>query len=321
MAELEETDNDEVKGGIIQNSLIAFADYMASNPIPQQNSTGKILGKDGCKQYLGQVKEMIKDQTSHLQVWNRHEELWYSTLRESLGAGKKRELITGNWEFKDPSSQALPIRATDSDLRQCKRMWKELQGIDLESISFSIISVGESHCYCERSKLAVRALATARGGEVTFARYDLTWWDDIFQCTEMLCSRLKTAMQQSLYFQMDADGYLCDFYHCMACYFSVKDGLYQHESMNPKISRAVFPDLKNVSSESIANQMTKLIRKHSDPALKERNQSRSIRVGSNTTLAAHPDVTPEEQQNAGSFKSGYNMDVYTRMNPKLGIAS
>jgi hypothetical protein len=34
MAELEETDDDEVKGEIIQNSLIAFADYMASNPIP-----------------------------------------------------------------------------------------------------------------------------------------------------------------------------------------------------------------------------------------------------------------------------------------------
>jgi hypothetical protein len=76
MAELKEMDNHEVKGEIIQNSLIAFADYMASNPIPQQNSAGKILGKDGCKQYLGQVKEMIKDQMSHLQVWNRHEELW-----------------------------------------------------------------------------------------------------------------------------------------------------------------------------------------------------------------------------------------------------
>jgi hypothetical protein len=80
---------------------------------------------------------------------------------------------------------------------------------DLESISFSIISV------------AVMALATARGSEVAFARYDLTWWDDIFQCTEMLWSQLKTAMQQSLYFQTDADGYLCNFYHCMACYFSV----------------------------------------------------------------------------------------------------
>jgi hypothetical protein len=92
---------------------------------------------------------------------------------------------------------------------------------DLESISFSIISVGESHYYRERSKLAVMALATARGSEVAFTRYDLTWWDDIFQCTEMLRSQLKTAMQQSLYFQTDADGYLCNFYHCMACYFSV----------------------------------------------------------------------------------------------------
>jgi hypothetical protein len=151
MAKLKETDDDEVKDEIIQNSLIAFADYMASNPIPQQNSTGKILGKDGCKQYLGQVKEMIKDQPSHLQVWNRHEELWYFTLRESLGARNKRELIMGNWEFKDPSSRALPIHATDSDLRHCERMQKELQGINLESISFSIISVGESHCYCEQS--------------------------------------------------------------------------------------------------------------------------------------------------------------------------
>jgi hypothetical protein len=40
-------------------------------------------------------------------------------------------------------------------------------------------------------------------------------------------------------------------------------------------------------------------------------------MGSNTTLAAHPDITPEEQRNEGSFKSGYNTDLYTRMNPKL----
>jgi hypothetical protein len=34
-------------------------------------------------------------------------------------------------------------------------------------------------------------------------------------------------------------------------------------------------------------------------------------------LATNPDVTPEEQQNAGGFKCGYNMDLYTRMNPRL----
>jgi hypothetical protein len=44
-------------------------------------------------------------------------------------------------------------------------------------------------------------------------------------------------------------------------------------------------------------------------------------VGSNTTLEDYPDVTPEEQQNAGSFKSGYNTDLYTRMNPKLRMTA
>jgi hypothetical protein len=32
-------------------------------------------------------------------------------------------------------------------------------------------------------------------------------------------------------------------------------------------------------------------------------------------------VLPEEQRNAGGFKSGYNTDLYTRMNPKLGMTA
>ena len=47
MVELQEMDDDEVKGELIQNSLIAFADLMASNPIPQQNSTGRFLAMMG----------------------------------------------------------------------------------------------------------------------------------------------------------------------------------------------------------------------------------------------------------------------------------
>jgi hypothetical protein len=32
------------------------------------------------------------------------------------------------------------------------------------------------------------ALAVGRGGEVAFLRYDLCWWDDIFQCLEAIWS-------------------------------------------------------------------------------------------------------------------------------------
>jgi hypothetical protein len=85
-----------------------------------------------------------------------------------LGAGKKRHLITGNWEFKDPSSRALAIRSTESDLHQSEQMWAELQGVNLESICKSIIEGNASNCYRECSKLVLTALAVACGGEVAF---------------------------------------------------------------------------------------------------------------------------------------------------------
>jgi hypothetical protein len=75
MEELEETEDDEVKGEVIQNSLIGFVDFMINNQIPQQNNTGKVLGDDGCKQYLSSVKEEIKDTTSNLPVWKNHEDV------------------------------------------------------------------------------------------------------------------------------------------------------------------------------------------------------------------------------------------------------
>jgi hypothetical protein len=35
----------------------------------------------------------------------------------------------------------------------------------------------------------------------------------------------------------------------------------------------------------------------------------------------HPDVLLKEQRSAGGFKSGYNTDLYMRMNPKLGMTA
>jgi hypothetical protein len=86
------------------------------------------------------------------------------------------------------------------------------------------------------------ALAVTRGGEVAFLWYDLCWWDDIFQCLEAIWSQLKTTMQQSIYFQGYCDGYLCNIYHSMGCFFSVQDGLLCFDSRNPRINRVVYPD-------------------------------------------------------------------------------
>jgi len=53
---------------------------MIDNDIEQHNNTGKFLSDEGCKQYLGSVKEEIKDVMSTLPIWKNHEDKWYSAL-------------------------------------------------------------------------------------------------------------------------------------------------------------------------------------------------------------------------------------------------
>jgi len=319
LEELDELDDTDAKGDLIVCRLVAFANYMIDTPIKQQNNTGKLLGDDGCKQYLSGVKEEIKKVTPTLPIWIDPE--WYSDLRKRLGEGKSRGIMTGDYEFRDPSARALPIRCGSSDLRQTERMWEVLQGVDLESICKSIIAGGTSNAYRERAKIVSTALSVGRGGEVKFLRYDLMWWDDEFLCLEAIWTRLKTVMQQPLYYQCDFDGYICDIYHALGCLFAVEDGLFRLDTSKRGELRLVFPDLWQISNDAVASRMTTLIRSHSAPELKKHNQSRSIRVGSNTSLANHRDVRPEDQRNAGGFKSGFNTDLYSRMNPKLGMTA
>jgi hypothetical protein len=327
--ELQDPDLDTVtKGELVIKRLVSFASWLTQNPVLQMNSTEKCLGIKSIQQYFGSVKEEIKEQTSELAIWENHEEEWYSQLRSNLGSGKKRTQLDGEDDFKDPSSRALPIRCEASKLRQKERHWLQLQGVDLESICSSIIKncSNDNNAYQNRCKLVLTALAVGRGGEVKFLRWDEFWWDDLFLSTEGVWTRMKTLTQHILYFQCDCIGYICDFYHSLGCYFSVEDGLYRidhgNKKGNKKNTRAnkfVFPDLRIVSNESVARMMTKLIRKHSHQQFQQLNQSRGIRVGSNTELAMHPEITPEEQRLAGGFSAGNNSELYTRMNPNLGM--
>ena len=71
-AELSEAGDDGAKGEVIQTSLIALVGCVAATPALQRSSAGKALGEGGCKQHLGSVKEVIKDNVSHLPVWEKH---------------------------------------------------------------------------------------------------------------------------------------------------------------------------------------------------------------------------------------------------------
>jgi hypothetical protein len=104
----------------------------------------------------------------------------------------------------------------------------------------------------------------------------------------------------------------------LGSYFAVEYGLFRIDETKIREYRAVFPDLCKISNE-VATQLTNKIHANSDKALRPHNTSRSIRFGSNTELAMYPDITPEEQRLAGGFAAGNNSELYTRINPTLGM--
>jgi hypothetical protein len=101
------------------------------------------FAKMGASNYLGQVKEMIKDQMSHLQVWNIHEELWYSTLRESLGARKKRKVITTTGSLMTQAVGLCPFVPPiqiSINANECGKSFKVLIWNQFPFVSFLLVN-------------------------------------------------------------------------------------------------------------------------------------------------------------------------------------
>jgi hypothetical protein len=315
--------NDDVKCDVIKERLIGFAHWLVDHPLEKRTKPGESLGAASVKQYFGQVKEELKDRTPQLQIWVDHEEGWYSELRSNLGNGVERRLHRGEEDYKDPDCRALHIRCSVGKLRMSDRHFLGRKGADLESIVKNILSLNSKTkitAYRDRVLLLITFYGVGRGGEAKFLKWREFCWDDYFQNLEGVWTRMKTLFQHVVSFQCCRLGYLCDLYHAFGCYFAVEDGLHRLDhttDARKKRDRYIFPHLWEISDATVARNLTALIRAHSDSCFKVLNQSRSLRVGANTELAMHPDVSPEQQRIAGGFAAGNNSELYTRMNPDL----
>jgi len=273
------------------------------------------------------VKELLKDQTSKLQIWVNHEQEWYSLLRANLIEAVNKRQNRGEETLKDAKSRALHLRCEHGKLLVNNRDFLGMKGVDLESIILSLIlndnNKNRKRPHEFRTLLLFAFYAVGRGGEAKFLRWDHFFWDDFFQVLEGIWKRIKTMIHQNVYFQCCFLGYLCDLYHSLGCFFAVEDGLFRHPAEGPNAekirirNRFIFPHLWNISDQSVATTLTNIIRDHSDECFKKLNQSRSLRVGANTELAMHPNISTEQQRIAGGFSAGNNSELYTRLNPDL----
>ncbi len=93
--EIADIDDDEAKGEIVKDRLVSFADWLATTPLKKKSNPNESITSDSVVQYLGSVKEMMKDQTSKLSIWDNYEEEWYTMLRCNLKAAVTKRLQRG----------------------------------------------------------------------------------------------------------------------------------------------------------------------------------------------------------------------------------
>ena len=77
----------------------------------------------------------------------------------------------------------------------------------------------------KRAMLLLSFLAMARDGKARLIKYSEMHWDPHFKSLDIQWCQVKTAKQSSMLFVCDYISYKCEFFHALACYYSLEKGL------------------------------------------------------------------------------------------------
>ncbi len=216
-----EIEDSEVIGEELKVLLLDYSEYLmgevlaTKDPFKPLKSSTKII-------YFGKAKEYFKVNLPSLQIWEGHDEKgngWYSNIRDKFAKQGLRNFINDDESTPDQRCRPLVIRCTETDLRQDQRFWIPLQGADLESIIKQLLQSNDIAKFELRAQLVISSLAAGRGGEIKFLRWRDILWDYLFSTIQVFWTRMKTTVKQLLYFQCYRDGWLCDIYHTLGCWF------------------------------------------------------------------------------------------------------
>lgn len=320
---LQELTLEDVANENMTELVTAVSNWMSYTPIRQHNSTNKMIGSTSLGQYFGRIVVLLEERFPDHEAWG--DKSWTAQLKAGVIANVGRRERSGEDDFKDPKIRSLYKSVSPSLVRASQRDsegWDELQGADLESILKSMIrKAGRQNPknFQFRAIIVATALGVGRGGEAKFLRYDSWLYDHYYESPDSLWHQLKTTIQTPLLWAPEMDGYLVDFYHAFTCYFIVEHGLHRDPNMSATKKKYVFPDLHEISNNYVTTKITKVLREHCHDSLKESTSAKSLRRGFNTFLAAHRQVTSEEQRVRGAWSSGVTSDKYTENCPALTL--
>jgi len=283
------------------------------------------MSPDSKRKYLENFANyLVSKYGSHPDVYGLTGELYvicWKKVKQAFDNKATRESFTDN--FKDAKTRALyrlvehmqHFKSNDDETEYCD--------VDLNSILKAMLKDASINPELAMYSLLILLtyLSVGRGGEGKFARWEGSFWDAYLKTFVTNWLQTKTLEEGEMPYPSDKELFSCDLYFLFGVFFTLCDGLFRDRNESNKKKMAaknfIFPALHCYRDEYVAKKISELLTKYSPDAHKSSTSAKSLRIGSNTVLAMHRDITFHMQQARGGWTSGSRSDVYLEICPEL----
>lgn len=323
-----------VEGSNMRRILRAMLNEFANTSVPHSRGGGH-LKADSKRTYVSKIKEEFRLRFPKHDFWNDIHDGWSVLLEQFNHAAKRFDKMGGR---STSSSKAMPIYKSISDLPMGAISMPELGVIqtDLKGILMGLLSAAKNRqeysarLYQKRLELILCKNADGRGGEHFLLKWPDAYWDYRFDMPIFTWELQKQLDDQIMVFapeKFSDTAYVTDVFHAMGCYFIMERGA-SNKSYDPRIRSFVFPDLHSKRSDYAAKALSLAMKKGAQtqyPQLHKEHiklhTSRGLRVATNSELALHPQVTPDQRIYIGGWSHHKNGDGYLVSSPAMVMAA
>ena len=362
---LEESVITEFENDYLESFFVNFCIFCATTPIPcgftadlkpDQPSNKRCIKVTTLTKYIGQVKEYLRCRFPLHPDFpkggsGKEDPTWYKPMMDEFVRLATRFYLKmkGNEDIVFGDTRCQPIyrenRRVPFDVETGEDIyWFEvdeedvtdgtpdytdyISQVDMMYLMKTLMKGGNmlnSKSYQQRCWLLILFLACGRGGEVKFIDYSEWQWHPFLQALDIGWTELKCLEKYAMPMVCDKDSFLLDFFHALACFFSVEKGLYRHVSTRDSgTSNYLFPDLHCVTNSKVTSLITDIIRKclpkGCPPDVTSLFSAKSTRRGAVTQMAVHPQCGIFETSARSGHSTGVAVDYYNdRTNVECGL--
>ena len=276
-------------GGGAHKAIAGSFSFFNQSPDPPKNrTTNNLFVAETVQLYFGKVKEQLKIKFPKAVDWKTESE-WYSSMLKNLKDATERNKVL---IAEEDSKQTMPIYRVNNNVKPLDTAVSS----DLRHIITDLIRSNHPNKFQKRLWIVLTYLGDDLGGEAKFLNYGDWIWDSHLEILETIWREIKTLTSYTMVFGPDSELFHCDIYHALGCYWCLENGLFRTprvvngQGIITGYDRLLFPSVRMHSDNWLARKITDVLRMFLPKCMEKWVTSRSLRKGSTTTMAIHPNL-------------------------------